>query len=50
MCSGIGQLLTLIGYSCGFPDIAEADKLNQSYDMPHSGQLAPDKFLCFRVF
>ena len=43
----MGQSLTLIGYSSGLHEIAEADKLNQSYDLPHNNQLTPDKFLSF---
>ena len=46
-CSGLGQLITLIGYSNVLPDIAEADKLNQSYDLPHNDWLTPDKVLYF---
>ena len=38
-------MLTLIGYSTGLPEIAEADQLNQSYDLPHNDQLTPDKVL-----
>ena len=36
MCSGIGKSLTLISYSNGFPNIAETEELNQSYDLPHN--------------
>ena len=45
-----GKFLTLIGYSSGLPEIAEADKLNQSYDIPHNNQLTPDKVLFFGGF
>ena len=45
MCSGLGKLLTLIGYSRGLPEISEADELNQSYDLPHNNWLTPDKVL-----
>ena len=45
--SGVGQSLTLIGYSSGLPDIAEAEELNQGHDLPHKYQLTPDKFLSF---
>ena len=41
------QSLTLIGYSSGLPDIAEADKLNQIYDLHHNNPLTPDKVLSF---
>ena len=43
----MGKYLTLIGYSSGLPDIAEADKLNQSWDLPHNYHLTPDKVLSF---
>ena len=39
------QLLTLIGYSSVLPEIFEAEKLNQSYDIPHNDRLTPDKVL-----
>ena len=45
--SGQGQSLILIGYSSGLPEIAEADELNQSYDLPHNNRLTPDKVLYF---
>ena len=47
MCSGRGQLLTLISYSNVFPDIAETDELNQSYNLPHIDRTPPDKVLYF---
>ena len=31
--------------SSGLPEIAEADELNESYDLPHNNWLAPDKVL-----
>ena len=37
----------MIGYSSGLPEIAEADKLNQSYSIPDNDQLTPDKVLYF---
>ena len=43
----MGQLPTLIGYSSRLPEISEADKLNQSYDLPHKDRLTPDKVLSF---
>ena len=43
----MGQSLTLIGYSSGFPDISEAEKLNKSYDLTQNDRLTPDKFLSF---
>ena len=45
--SGLGQLITLIGCSSGLSEISEADKLNQSYDLPHNYWLTPDKVLSF---
>ena len=44
-----GKSLTLIGYSSGLPEIAEADILNQSYDLPHKYGLTPDKVLYLGV-
>ena len=35
----------MIGYSSGLPEIAEAEKLNQSYDLPQNDRLTPDKVL-----
>ena len=43
----MGQLLSLICYSSVFPEIAEADKLNHSYDLPHNVRMTPDKVLYF---
>ena len=37
----------MIGYSNGLPEIYEVDELNQSYDLPNSNWLTPDKFLSF---
>ena len=45
----MGKSLTLIGYSSGLPDISEAYKLNQSYDLPHNDRLTPDKVLYYGV-
>ena len=45
--SGLGQSLTLIGYSSGLYDIAEADELYPSYDLPHNDRLTPDIVLLF---
>ena len=50
ICSGLGQLLTLIGYSSGFPDIAETDELNQIYALPLNNRLTPGKVLSFGDF
>ena len=43
----MGQLLTLIGYSSGFPDIDEEDELNKSHDFPHNDRMNLDKVLSF---
>ena len=40
-------MLTLIGYSSGLPEIDEADKLNQIYDLPRNDWPTPDKVLSF---
>ena len=40
---GLGQLLKLIGYSSGFPEIYEADELNKSHNLLHNNRLTPDK-------
>ena len=45
----MGKSLTLIGYSSVFPEIAEADELNQGYDLPHNDCLTPDKVLYLGV-
>ena len=37
----MGQLLTLIGYSSELSDMVEADKLYQSYGLPHKNWLTP---------
>ena len=47
MFSGLGQSLTLISYSSGLPEIAEAAKLGQSYNLPHNDWMTPDKVLYF---
>ena len=41
------ELLTLIGYSSDFPEIADTDELNQSYNLPHNNRLNPDRVLSF---
>ena len=41
------QSLTKICYSSGLPDINEAYKLNQGYDLPHNDRPTPDKVLFF---
>ena len=38
----MGKFLTLIGYSSELSYMAEADKLFQSYDIPHNDWLTPD--------
>ena len=43
----MGKSLTLIGYINGLPDISEADKLNQSYNIPYNDRLTPDRVLSF---
>ena len=45
--SGLGQSITLIGYSSGLTEITEADDLNQVYDLPRKDRLAPYKVLSF---
>ena len=45
--SGMVQLLTLIDYSSGLPNIYEAYELNHSYDLPHNYRLTPDTCLSF---
>ena len=47
ICSGMGQLLTLIGYSSEFSDMVEADKLHLSYNIPHNNRLNPDTVSAF---
>ena len=44
------KFLTLIGYISGFTEIDEADKLNQSYNLPHNNRLNPYKVLYFSGF
>ena len=39
---GLGRSLTLIGYSSEFSEIADVNKLYQSYDLTHNDQLTPD--------
>ena len=43
----MGQSLTLIGYSSELPDMAEAEKLYRSYDIPQNDWLTPDTVLLF---
>ena len=43
MCSGMGQSLTMIGYSSELSEISEADELYRSYVIPHNYRLTPDK-------
>ena len=47
ICSGMGQLLTLIGYSSELSEMAEADELHPSYNLPHNDWLTPDTVLAF---
>ena len=37
----------MISYSSRLSEIANADKLNQSYEFPHNDQLTTDKVLSF---
>ena len=41
------QSLTLIGYSSELSEMAEADELYRSYNLPHNDQLTPDTVLVF---
>ena len=50
ICSGMGQSLTLIGYSSELSEMAEADILYHSYDIPHNNQLTPDTVLVFGIY
>ena len=45
--SGLGQLLTLIGYSSEWSEMAESGKLYPSYNLPHNDWLTPDTVLAF---
>ena len=45
--SGLVQSLTLIGYSSELYDMAEADELYRSYNIPHNYGLTPDTVLPF---
>ena len=47
MCSGLGQFLTLIGYSSELSEIAEADELYWIYNLLHNDQLTPDTVSAF---
>ena len=41
------QSLTLIGYSSELSEMAEADELYRSYNIPHNDQLTPDTVSAF---
>ena len=41
------QFLTLIGYSSELSEMAEADELYPSYNLPHNVHLTPDTVLSF---
>ena len=43
----MGQSLTLIGYSIELSEMAEADELHLSYNLPQNNQLTPDTVLEF---
>ena len=43
----MGQSLTLIGYSSELSDMAEADELYRSYNLPHNYRLIPDTVSAF---
>ena len=43
----MGQLLTLIGYSSELSEMAEAEKLYWSYNLPHNNFPTPDTVLAF---
>ena len=43
----MGQSLTLIGYISELYEIAEADELYRSYDLPHNNRLTPYAVLLF---
>ena len=47
ICSGLGPYLTLIGYSSELSEMAEADELYQSYNLPHNDRLTSDTVLAF---
>ena len=47
ICLGLGQLLTLIGYSSELSDMAESDYLHPSYNLSHNDWLTPDTFFAF---
>ena len=38
----MGQFITLIGYSSELSDMAEADLLDLSHNIPHNDWLTPD--------
>ena len=44
----MGQSLTLIAYSSELSEMAEADILYRSHDLPHNTRLNPDTVLVFR--
>ena len=41
------QLLRLIGYSSDLSEMAEADELYKSYDLPYNDQVTPDTLSAF---
>ena len=43
----VEQPLTLFCYSSELSEMAEADELYRSYDLPHNNRLTPDKVLEF---
>ena len=45
----MGQSLILIGYSSELSEMAEADELHRSYDLPRNDWLTPDKVSTFGV-
>ena len=47
ICSGLGQLLTLIGYRSKFREMAEVETLYLGYDLPQNFQVTPDTLLFF---
>ena len=47
ICSGLGQSLSLIGYSSELYEMDEAYEIYWSYDLPHKYCLIPDTVLLF---
>ena len=47
ICSGMGKLLTLIGYSVEFSDMAEEDELHPSYNIHQNDRMTPDTVSLF---